>query len=57
MFLDSWRMSRRLPDEGFSLGYEPKYLKWYWRYCGLIGLFLLAFGFAIQLYIEISSRL
>lgn len=52
---DSFRMSRRILNEGFTLGYESKYIRCYWRYYGFIGFFLMLVGFALQIWAEFKK--
>jgi hypothetical protein len=55
-FLDSYKMASRLPDEGFSIGYPPKYKTPFWRWCGPMGFGFLTLAFLIQLAIAIFSQ-
>jgi hypothetical protein len=48
LFLDSLRISRRLPRTGFTLGDSPAHQRWFFSYSSPIGFGALFVGFVFQ---------
>jgi hypothetical protein len=49
LFCDSWRTSSRFTDDAVLLGYGSELSTFFWRWCGRLGIALLAIGFVFQL--------
>jgi hypothetical protein len=48
LFLDSLRISRRLPRTGFTIGDSPAHQRWFFTYASPIGFLALLVGFMFQ---------
>lgn len=56
MFLDGWRLASMFTGSSFSLGYGKNYNTPFWRWCGRVGIGLVALGFlclfAAELFVD-----